>query len=368
MSYTHELTIAHLAARRATLLTQSVFPSISKGTLSKSDSSPVTIGDFGAQALINSALLHNFPNDTLVGEEDASSLRSDPQLAGQVWELVQKACAEDREHDAEIGSVGSQAGMLDALDAGKGEGGAKGRIWTIDPIDGTKGFLRGGQYAVCVALIVDGDVKVGVLGCPNLPVDTALSISSPESVTTLSADDNIDRGLIFTAQKGSGAYMSAIQSPSTSPNPPTSKQQQHPITMRPLPSPSRATFCESVESAHSSHSTQALIASTLGITLPPLRMDSQAKYASIARGAGDIYLRLPVRKDYEEKIWDHAAGDLVVREAGGEVTDVRGRRLDFGRGRTLRGNVGVVAARREVHGRVLEGVREVLESGEKVDG
>ena len=93
-------------------------------------------------------------------------------------------------------------------------------------------------------------------------------------------------------------------------------------------------------------------------------MDSQAKYASIARGAGDIYLRLPVRKDYEEKIWDHAAGDLIVREAGGEVTDVEGRRLDFGRGRTLKGNVGVVAARREVHGRVLEGVREVLSKGE----
>ena len=160
MSYTQELSIAHLAVRRACLLTQSVFPSISKGTLSKSDSSPVTIGDFGAQALINSALVHNFPNDALVGEEEASSLRSDSQLAGQVWELVQKACAEDTEHDDEIGSVGSQTGMLDALDAGKGEGGAKGRIWTIDPIDGTKGFLRGGQYAVCVALIVDGDVKV----------------------------------------------------------------------------------------------------------------------------------------------------------------------------------------------------------------
>lgn len=93
-------------------------------------------------------------------------------------------------------------------------------------------------------------------------------------------------------------------------------------------------------------------------------MDSQAKYGSIARGAGDVYLRLPVRKDYEEKIWDHAAGDVIVREAGGEVTDAAGRRLDFSRGRTLRGNKGVVAAPSGVHGEVLDAVKKVLGAGE----
>ena len=89
-------------------------------------------------------------------------------------------------------------------------------------------------------------------------------------------------------------------------------------------------------------------------------MDSQAKYASIARGAGDIYLRLPVKKGYEEKIWDHAAGDLIVREAGGQVTDANGKRLDFSIGRTLRDNSGVVAAPKAVHGTVLGVVKEVL--------
>ena len=52
------------------------------------------------------------------------------------------------------------------------------RFWTLDPIDGTKGFLRGGQYAVCLALIVDGDVKLGVIGCPNLPVDNSEPLST----------------------------------------------------------------------------------------------------------------------------------------------------------------------------------------------
>lgn len=64
-------------------------------------------------------------------------------------------------------------------------------MWTIDPIDGTKGFLRGGQYAVCLAFIVDAQVQVGVIGCPNLPVDP----SKPEG----------DKGCIFVAVRGHGA-------------------------------------------------------------------------------------------------------------------------------------------------------------------
>lgn len=89
-------------------------------------------------------------------------------------------------------------------------------------------------------------------------------------------------------------------------------------------------------------------------------MDSQAKYGSIARGAGDIYLRLPVKATYQEKIWDHAAGDLIVREAGGQVTDIHGKRLDFSVGRTLANNKGVIAAPAAVHAKVLEAVQEVL--------
>jgi 3'(2'), 5'-bisphosphate nucleotidase len=87
-------------------------------------------------------------------------------------------------------------------------------------------------------------------------------------------------------------------------------------------------------------------------------MDSQAKYASISRGDGDIYLRLPVSKSYEEKIWvctlrtpvpdacaltalldqDHASGVVLVTEAGGIVTDADGKPLDFSLGRTLKAN------------------------------
>ncbi|KAL9601822.1 MAG: hypothetical protein Q9179_002740 [Wetmoreana sp. 5 TL-2023] len=345
-SYSHELTTALLAVQRATLLTQRVFHNNAKGTLSKDDASPVTIGDFGAQALIISALRHNFPKDEIVGEEEASPLRENPSLAEQIFTLVEDATLEDGEAEKQLGGgVKDMNAMLGAINAGQSKGGSKGRIWALDPVDGTKGFLRGGQYAVCLALIVDGDVKVGVLGCPNLPIDDAAPISAD-------VGNGEGRGVLFAAVKGEGAMSRPLTKGRIS------KGKE--ISMKEVDDITQATFCESVEAAHSSHGDQAEIAKRLGITKQSVRMDSQAKYGSIARGAGDLYLRLPVRKDYQEKIWDHAAGDLIVREAGGEVTDAEGGRLDFGVGRTLKKNKGVVAAPKGVHGRVLEVVKEVL--------
>ena len=347
MSYQKELRIAELAVQRATLLTQRVFHEKAKGTLSKDDKSPVTIGDFGAQALIIRAIRHNFPKDDIVGEEEASTLRDNQPLTEQIWDLVKGARLEDQEAEKELGGpVESAEQMLQAIDAGNSAGGAKGRIWALDPIDGTKGFLRGGQYAVCLALIEDGDVKVGVLGCPNLPVDNTAPLSADVGGT--------GRGVLFGAISGSGATSRPLGKGVL--------QTSQPIHMKEVADIAHATFCESVEAGHSSHGDQAAIAKKLSITSESVRMDSQAKYASIARGAGDLYLRLPVSAIYQEKIWDHAAGDLIVREAGGQVTDAEGKRLDFGKGRTLRDNKGVVAAPRGVHAQVLDVVKEVLGS------
>lgn len=350
MSYEKELHVAQLAVQRATLLTQRVFHEKAKGTLSKDDKSPVTIGDFGAQALIIHAIKRNFPKDEIVGEEEASSLRENKNLSSQIWDLVKGASLEDQSPESELGGpIESEEQMLEAIDAGNSAGGAHGRIWALDPIDGTMGFLRGGQYAVCLALIEDGDVKVGVLGCPNLPIDNAAPLSAD-----IGDSSGKGRGVLFAAITGSGA--------SSSPLGRGALQKSQAIHMKSVPDITHATFCESVEASHSSHGDQAEIARRLGITKESVRMDSQAKYGSIARGAGDLYLRLPVRKDYQEKIWDHAAGDLIVREAGGEVTDAEGRRLDFSKGRTLKENKGVVAAPRGVHGQVLDAVKSVLGS------
>ena len=104
----------------------------------------------------------------------------------------------------------------------------------------------------------------------------------------------------------------------------------------------------------------AQVARILGLGAPPVRMDSQAKYGVVARGEASIYLRLPTRADYVEKIWDHAAGARIVTEAGGIVTDVRGVPLDFGLGRGLSANKGVIVTNGSLHDQVLAAVRTVL--------
>ena len=75
------------------------------------------------------------------------------------------------------------------------------RFWTLDPIDGTKGFLRGEQYAVALALIVGGEVVVAALACPNLEVRAAVGGGNEDRQSSQDP-----AGAIFTAVKGEGAF------------------------------------------------------------------------------------------------------------------------------------------------------------------
>lgn len=150
--------------------------------------------------------------------------------------------------------------VLTALDLGSHTGGPTGRSWTIDPIDGTLGFLRKEQYAVCLALIVDGIVQLGVLACPNLG--------------TTSVTDS-QTGVLFLAKKDEGGWMRSLKD--------DAKWEKTTIPEHPTP----LRFLESVESGHSAHSVQARIGELLGVQEgTSLRMDSQAKYGALGRGEG----------------------------------------------------------------------------------
>lgn len=153
-------------------------------------------------------------------------------------------------------------------------------FWTLDPIDGTKGFLRGEQYAVCLALIVDSRVELGVIGCPNLPASAA----NPDG----------PRGCIFVAARGQGAFQYPLSA--------TDKTAPTRLTI-PSFTPDTLNLLESVEKAHAKLSFNDKVAEVLGITRPPTRMDSQAKYCSLVRGDGGVYLRMPTGTGYREKIW-----------------------------------------------------------------
>jgi 3'(2'), 5'-bisphosphate nucleotidase len=156
---------------------------------------------------------------------------------------------------------------------------------------------------------------------------------------------------LFSAVRGQGAELRPLDDADAAPQP---------VRVSSTHNPAMARLCESVESGHSAHGPSAEIAAKLGISAEPVRLDSQAKYAVVARGEADIYLRLPTQKDYREKIWDHAGGVLVVEEAGGRVTDVTGQPLDFAQGSTLARNRGVVVTNGGLHEQVIEAVKYVL--------
>lgn len=329
MAYERERRVAVEAVLKACRLCQTVRDSlVSAETMAKKDKSPVTVADFGSQAVISVDLLNEFPDDSIAAEEDAAGLRTPAGAA---------VAAKVTHHVNAIIPGLTETEILASIDRGTGEGGPSGRSWVLDPIDGTKGFLRGEQYAVALALMEEGEIVLGVLGCPNLPDE----VPHPEAT----------RGSVFIALKGQGTTVRRLHDPA-----------EKRIAVAEITDPAEASYCESVEEAHSSHNRAARIAAILGVTKPPLRIDSQCKYGVVARGDVSIYLRLP-RAGYREQIWDHAAGSIIVQEAGGAVTDVHGRPLDFSRGRTLDHAVGIVVTNGKLHPRVLAAVRQVLASG-----
>jgi len=322
--YEQELRAALEAVRGAARVCRAVQERlITRDTLEKRDKSPVTVADFASQAIVCRHLEQAFAADAVVGEEHSAELRTgeNATLLASVVGAV----------SSEIGDAASPQRVLAWIDRG-GADAKSARYWTLDPIDGTKGFLRREQYAVALALIERGEVVAGALGCPNLE------------------DGAGGTGVLLAAVRGQGARVFPLW---------RSEGAGRPVHVSAIASPAGARFCESVEAEHSDQSESAKIAAKLGITAPPLRMDSQCKYAAVARGDASIYLRLPTRADYREKIWDHAAGMLIVEEAGGRVSDVDGKPLDFRHGRTLAANRGVVATAGGVHARVIEAVREV---------
>jgi len=125
--------------------------------------------------------------------------------------------------------------------------------------------------------------------------------------------------------------------------------------------PTRARILRSFESGHTNVSQIDLFAGALGVEVEPVRMDSQAKYSLLAAGDGELYLRLLSlsRLDYREKIWDQAAGSLILEEAGGRITDLDGKPLDFSKGRQLETNRGVLGSNGHLHDAALAALRQV---------
>jgi 3'(2'), 5'-bisphosphate nucleotidase len=285
---------------------------------------PVTIADYGTQAIVNQAIMRHFPGDAIISEESGQQfstlVTSDQQK--QVAQLVSAILGESVTVDT----------LVEWLDYGKVSDDTitPARTWLVDPVDGTKGFLAGRHYVIAVGFMRDSQPHAAVVGAPAYP--------------------NTEKGVLFHAIDGAAyAHVSG--------NGETNRMY---VSHRTDAADARA--LESVEKGHVGLERLARVRHFAGISNSLVEQaDSQEKYARIAAGDADIYMRLSRLKSTRPHfVWDHMPGALLVTNAGGIVTGLDGEPLDFTQGKTLQ-NKGVIATNGAYHNRILEGVHSLLE-------
>ncbi len=326
--YKQELEIGKKAVITAMRITNSIQKELYvRDIITKTDKSPVTIADFTSQAIVCKILNDNFPEIPIVAEENSNALKN-PEHKETLKKIIHFI-----EREPQVREMINKDILFETIDFGCQSTGKA--FWTLDPIDGTKGFIRGEQYAVALALVVEEEVKLGILGCPNLKFK----------------NDRSKSGYLFSAIRNEGAEIFNVEKK-------TSKR----TNISNISDTKKMKFIESYESSHSNLELQNKIAKILNIKNPPVQMDSQVKYGMISNGDAEIYLRIPHPKtpDYKEKIWDHAAGSIIVEESEGIVSDIFGKKLDFNTGKTLKNNTGILASTPLVHNDVLEIIKKNL--------
>ena len=282
-------------------------------------SEPVTIADYGSQAIICRALQQYYPDDAVVAEESGAQFLQFVAAEGraQIRALLTQVLRQQV----------SEADLVDWLDFGAGRSAA--RTWVIDPIDGTKGFLAQRHYAIACGQLLNGQVSGGIVAAPGY---------------------NDGDGALFYTREGAAFKASLAGGDGTR------------VTVSSRSKPEDIIAAQSFERAHASKSRMARARELAGLGhVRLLELDSMEKYALIACGDADLYMRLPRQKSrYAHKIWDHAAGVALVQAAGGVATDLDGSALDFSQGETLP-NPGMIVSNGARHERVVEAVGQVME-------
>jgi len=314
------LAVARRAARAAASVCLAVLREAPAApeAMAKLGKEPVTVADYGSQAVILGAIAEAFPQHGVVAEEGAAHFREHAGEEGvaQIVRLVGEA-------------LGRPAGLEEILGWIDHRGGESPYTWVIDPIDGTKGFLRRDQFAVAVGLLHAGRPVAGVLACPHLPVQPA--------------DPGGLRGVLFWGGRGLGAFAERLDGGG-----------ERPASVSSTDDPRRARILGSVESAHGDPALVGQVIERAGLGGGWVRLDSQVKYGAVASGRAEVYLRPRSRPDYRDCVWDHAAGAAVVEAAGGRVSDLDGRSLDFSLGLRLEANRGVLVTNGRLHDLILE--------------
>ncbi|MCH8182518.1 MAG: 3'(2'),5'-bisphosphate nucleotidase CysQ [Proteobacteria bacterium] len=178
-------------------------------------------------------------------------------------------------------------------------------VWIVDPIDGTRAFLQGKpEFTVCVALVADGAPILGVVFNP-------------------ATDD------FFEAVRGGGARHNGA---------PITVTSQDAIAGAKLLS-SRRTFQKRDWTDAVEHAEFTFLGSMA------------FRLALVAAGRYDATITLAPKSD-----WDIAAGDLIITEAGGVITQADGSNLRYNRPSVRHPDV--IAAGPALHRRLVEGLAE----------
>ncbi len=279
---------------------------------------PVTIADYGSQAIIGRALMRHYPDDGVVSEESGEQFL---QLLSERQRSQALALLEDV-----LGCAISEREVLGWLDFGKAR--AASRTWVIDPIDGTKGFIALRHYAIACGTLVDGQVAGGIVAAPGY-ADGAGALFYTENGATWRAPIAAGAGarVRVSARRADDDFIAA----------------------------------QSYERQHASKSRMGRARELAGLGAARiLELDSMEKYALVACGDADLYMRLPrAGSAYQHKIWDHVAGVALVQGAGGLATDLDGGPLDFSQGETLP-NLGMIISNGQHHARVVAAVQRVM--------
>ncbi len=336
---------------------------ITPATWEKKDKSPVTVGDLAVQTLIAARLEALTPEIPLIAEESADLLKTEDGklFLNVILKYLAKYIPEIQKED-----------VIRWISRGKNDDSLRSapRFWTLDPIDGTKGFLRKEQYATALALVENDSVTLGFLGLPNLTW-----CKNEENFTAEKPADGTESGSILFAKRGNGTWIAARKDLRTeifdklkNIGGLDDSEDFSPAAVAPFErlhvskhsNPAEASVLRSVEAGHTNLSQMDVLCEKMGVT-GVVAMDSQAKYAVLAAGGSDLLFRLISAKlpNYKEKIWDQAAGSIVVEEAGGKITDLDGRTLDFSQGFELKNNRGICASNGLLHELAVQSIRAI---------
>jgi 3'(2'), 5'-bisphosphate nucleotidase len=297
-SFNKELSLAIKLVEKASKITE-WFRKKEILSFKKEDESPVTLADFASQIFIISKIKELFPEDQIIAEEDSGSF-----LNLNTEDIIKKCynsldlVIEDNFKDTLNYRVSISK-----------------RQWTIDPIDGTKGFQKHLAYAIGVGFMVQSEPTVCAISVPNY---------NERNLT------------IFSAEKNHGAKVSY------------GNQNFTPINV------SKNKIVKNFRMCHSLHYDKPWVmnfARSLGIT-GFVQMDSMAKFCMVADSTADLYIKpLNLKRSFT---WDFLPGDLLVKEAGGSITDLNGNSIKYLNEKCIITAPGLIASNGVLHKDLLK--------------